>query len=281
VGHLFRAILRPLTRFIVGLIAIPLFRLILKKGIRLQDIDEELEKDLEQWFRGSLLLLAATANLEDALYGWLPIAGGEWLKIGFRLLLAVSVIEAMPDQELFAIIHPGPPHLKVGKGLLREAWQKKRALFKGIVCQHLNRSSPVFAIMAAIFGGEALVNVVDPVTRNAVINPETGNVVQQTNTLWVVGWTCYGIAIVQYLIIGLVTSRDKALDVLGAFDQQVAIRRREIIDEFDLVDRPAETGDSPETEATKAAQPQKNEVPVEETPNPIVAKEPDPGYVSE
>ncbi|MCH8830110.1 MAG: hypothetical protein IID45_11090, partial [Planctomycetes bacterium] len=43
-----------------------------------------------------------------------------------------------------------------------------------------------------------------------------------------------GVAIVQYLIIGLVTSRDKALNVLSEFDRQVALRRREIIDEFDL-----------------------------------------------
>ncbi|MCH7685829.1 MAG: hypothetical protein IH899_03970 [Planctomycetes bacterium] len=59
-----RPLVRPLMRFFVGLIAIPLFRFFLKKIIRLQDLDAELEKDLEQWFQGSLILLVATANME-------------------------------------------------------------------------------------------------------------------------------------------------------------------------------------------------------------------------
>jgi hypothetical protein len=56
----------------------------------------------------------------------------------------------------------------------------------------------VFAIMAVIFG--------------APTHP-------------IVGWVCYTLAIVQFLIIGLVSSRDKALDVLREFDQQVKLRR--------------------------------------------------------
>lgn len=204
----FRNLLKPLTRFFVGLIAIPIFHLILKKVVRVQDIDEELEKDLEEWFRGSLLLLAATANMEAALFGWVPMSlqGTEgWVLMGFRIMLAIGVIEAMPDQELFSIIHPGPPPLKMSKkyGIFRELKEKWWAILKGIVCQHINRSSPVFAILAAI--------AVDTV-----------------------GWVCYGVAITQYLIIGLVTSRDRALDVLSEFDRQVTIRRREIIEEFDL-----------------------------------------------
>ena len=51
---------------------------------------------------------------------------------------------------------------------------------------------------------------------------------------WVVGWVCYLLAITQYLIIGLVTSRDRAMDVLSEFDRAVAQRRREIIEEFEL-----------------------------------------------
>ena len=216
-----KPIVRPCARFLVGALAIPLFRLFLRRVIRLQEMDAELEKDLEQWFRGSLLLLAATANMEDALFGWVPprLTGAEdWLLLGFRLLLAVSVVEAMPDQELFAVIHPGPPklHFKSLRTLVAEIRDKRRAILKGYVCQHLNRSSPVFAILAAIAPGK-------------------------------VGWFCYGVAITQYLIIGLVTSRDRALDVLNVFDRAVAERRREIIEEFHLppgesVAKPGEAG---------------------------------------
>ena len=51
---------------------------------------------------------------------------------------------------------------------------------------------------------------------------------------WLVGWVCYLMAITQYLIIGLVTSRDRALDVLSEFDRAVAERRQELIEEFKL-----------------------------------------------
>jgi hypothetical protein len=51
---------------------------------------------------------------------------------------------------------------------------------------------------------------------------------------WLVGWVCYLMAITQYLIIGLVTSRDRALDVLSEFDRAVAKRRNELIEEFKL-----------------------------------------------
>ena len=52
----------------------------------------------------------------------------------------------------------------------------------------------------------------------------------------IVGWTCYLLAITQYLIIGLVTSRDRAMDVLSEFDRAVAQRRRELIEEFHLAE---------------------------------------------
>ena len=208
-------IVRPLTRFLIGMIAIPVFRLILKKVIRLQQMDAELEKDLEQWFRAALLLLVASANMEPMLFDWIPQpvkpeGDMHWVMMGFRILLAISVVEAMPDQELFAIIHPGPPKLNLSRkyGIWREIHEKKWPLFQGIVCQHLNRSSPVFAILAAIATG------------------------------WI-GWLCYGLAGVQYLIIGLVTSKDEAMKVLNEFDKQVAIRRREIVDEF-VLDSPQE-----------------------------------------
>ena len=253
-GSFFRILAKPITRFIVGVIAIPLFRLFMRRVIRLQQLDAELEKDMEQWFRGSLVLLVATANMEMALFGWLyhdartdakPVSAPQTsiskareeasstteepyltgseidengqmkrisalgvLLMGLRLLLAMSVIEMMPDQELFSIIHPGPPKPKYDKTksiwfhLKKYTWP----MIRGVVCQHLNRSSPVFAILCAIFIG------------------------------WV-GWLCYGMAIAQYLIIGLVTSKDKALDALSEFDRQVAMRRRELIEEFDYIEK--------------------------------------------
>jgi hypothetical protein len=249
-GSFFRILAKPITRFIVGVIAIPLFRLFMQRVVRLQQLDAELEKDMEQWFRGSLVLLVATANMEMVLFGWLypnpattdqpeSVATREASEdpadqyvsqdevdehgrmkkytvlgvflLGMRLLLAMSVIEMMPDQELFSIIHPGPPKLSWDKS--KSFWQHLKLytwpVSRGLVCQHLNRSSPVFAILCAIF--------VD----------------------WV-GWVCYGMAIAQYLIIGLVTSKDKALDVLSEFDRQVAMRRRELIEEFEYMEHEVE-----------------------------------------
>ena len=59
--------LRPLVRIIVGLIAIPLFRLFIRRVMKWDKFDAELTKDIEQWVRGSLMLLLATANVEHAL----------------------------------------------------------------------------------------------------------------------------------------------------------------------------------------------------------------------
>lgn len=203
-----RPILKPVTRLFISLIAIPVFRLILRKVFRLQDMDAELEKDLEQWFRGALLLFIATRNMEEALFGWVTLSfEGDygWITMGLRLLLAIGVVEGMPDQELFAIIHPGPPKIKFTRkrSFLQQVREIAWPFTRGILCQHLNRSSPVFAIMAAVAPG------------------------------WV-GWTCYLLAITQYLIIGLVTSRDRAMDVLSVFDRQVAERREDLIREFHL-----------------------------------------------
>lgn len=271
---LFRSVLRPITRVIVGFIAIPVFRFILRRVFRLQDLDDELEKDLEEWFRGALLLLAASANMEHLLFGWMEkvdwLDRMDWLTMGLRLMLAISVIEAMPDQELFAVIHPGPPKIKPGKSIFREFWKQKWAFVKGAVCQHLNRSSPVLAMMAAIVGAQlpALVDSQADIMRHSTVSawsvaqpigavvPATAAISQQVMVdsqsemmemqrdyrrrweRWMVGWVCYLMAITQYLIIGLVTSRDRAMDVLSEFDRAVAQRRRELIEEFDLKDQP-------------------------------------------
>ncbi len=73
---------------------------------------------------------------------------------------------------------------------------------------HLNRSSPVFAMMSAIFGG-------DSDTASATI-----------------GWACFFVAIIQYLIIALITSADKAGDLLGHFDRAIAEQREDLVEEF-------------------------------------------------
>ena len=188
--------LKPASRLLVGLIAIPLFQLLRRRVARVEELDEELEKDIDEWFRGSLLLLLSTANFEL----WLATntnwnLGNWWLTAG-RILLAIGVIEAMPDQDLFSIIHPGPqiPKYDREQGLWVCLRQQARPICKGLVCQYLNRSSPVYVIMAAIFPGTT-------------------------------GWVCFWLASTQYLIIGLVTSRDRALDVLSEFDRQFARRR--------------------------------------------------------
>ncbi len=207
------SLLRPFVRLIVGFIAIPLFRLFLRRVVPQKRLDAELTKDLEQWIRGSLLLLVATKNIEDLLFGgtdWFLDAAAHkeyvWLSLGMRLLLAIGVIESMPDQALFSIIHPGPAGLLFPRGrrleAVREQW---RPYCKGLFFRHLDRSSSVFAIMAVIFGAPA--------------HPA-------------VGWICYVLAIGQFLIIGLVSSRDKALDVLREFDRQVKLRRDGLVEQF-------------------------------------------------
>jgi hypothetical protein len=267
---LFRSVLRPISRVLVGLIAIPIFRFVMRRVFRLQDLDDELEKDLEEWFRGALLLLAATANMEHLLFGWMQkvdwLDRADWLTMGLRLMLAISVIEAMPDQELFAVLHPGPPKLEKGKNPVIQLWKLKWKFLKGFVCRHLNRSSPVLAMMCAIIGSQMPVlnsdqkeilrrdtiaswaycqqcAVVCPMQSMVTLDalqqmvPELkreSDLLARHRERWLVGWVCYLMAITQYLIIGLVTSRDRALDVLSEFDRAVARRRNELIEEFKL-----------------------------------------------
>lgn len=268
--------LRPVTRILVGLIAIPVFRFLMRRVFRLQDMNDELEKDLEQWFRASLLLLAATANMEHLLFGWVThldwLDRADWFTMGLRLMLAIGVIQTMPDQEIFAVIHPGPPKLKPGRSMPVQLWKQKWAILKGIVCQHLNRSSPVLAMMCAIVGAQLPImldsdtsrihqNVlastvyagVGPITAPCCVfttgeqacllvsDAQFSDVIYQRHwERWMVGWVCYLMAITQYLIIGLITSRDRAMDVLHVFDTAVAARRRELIDEFNLHGRVSE-----------------------------------------
>jgi len=63
-------------------------------------------------------------------------------------------------------------------------------------------------MMSAIFGG-------DPDSPGAPI-----------------GWICYGLAISQYLVIALITSTDKAGDLLAKYDRAIAEQREDLVDEF-------------------------------------------------
>lgn len=197
-SRLLQPVIKPLARFFLGFIAIPIFRLVMRKVVRVHDINEELEKDLEQWFRGSLLLLVATANMEFSLFRVAEDSRLSIYLLAGRLLLAIGVIEGMPDQALFALIHPGPQKPDIEKGhVFRSLLRYIPQLMKGLLCQHLNRSSPVLAILSVLEKGT-------------------------------LGWVCYGLAIAQYLVIGLVASKDKALDVLTQFDVVVARQRHDL-----------------------------------------------------
>lgn len=207
-NFIFKPVLRPVFRVLSGFIAIPIFRFVLRHVFRKRHMSKELEKDLEQWFRGAIILLAATANLEDFLFGWLPWHRNEepWFTMLLRLVLAVGVIEHMPDQEVFGILHRGPPKLKLtSKSGWREAWERKREIFRGIGVLHLKRSSPVFVIMAVIFGD-------DPGTRD-----------------FIVGWVFYGLALIQYLIIGVITDGDRIHGLLRQFDKSASEIRKEML----------------------------------------------------
>lgn len=191
-------ILRPMTRVMVSLIAIPTFRFFLRRVARVEAVSRELEKDLEQWFRGAVLLLLATRNMEYFLFSEIA-SDFSLILTGVRLMLAIGVIEGMPDQALFSIIHPGPSMLLLPKGRrLQGAKENWRPLLWGCLAKHLNRSSPVFAILCVLFDGLG-------------------------------GWICYGLAIFQYLVIALVSSRDAALDALAQFDRELGMRRAEVL----------------------------------------------------
>lgn len=206
-----RPLLKPLTRIVVGLIAIPIFRFVMRRGMRMAQVERELEQDLEEWFRAALILLVATANMEALLFGWVPLdldGDQSWVGIFFRLLLVVGVIELMPDQALFSVLHAGPIKLPFGKGFFRKMWEGRVKFLKDAGCMHLNRSSPVLAMMSAIFGGGG------------------------SATADLIGWVCYFLAIAQYLIIALITTSDKAGDLLNEFDEAVSQRRQDLVKEF-------------------------------------------------
>jgi hypothetical protein len=203
----FKPVLRPVVRLICGLVAIPVFRFLLRRVLRVQTSDAELERDLESWFRGAVLLLAATANLEDVLFGWLPWhrtadESQVWQTLVLRLLLAVGVIENMPDEDLFGFLHRKPLSLRLHtpEGW-RAAWSARREILRNLFYLHLRRSSPVLAIMAVVWGGSP------------------------GSAASAVGWWCYGLAIAQYLIIAMLTQRDRVQGLLTAFEEETSAMR--------------------------------------------------------
>ena len=208
-ARILNPVLRPLLRLIVGFLAVPLFRLFLTKVTRVQQLDQELDKDLEEWFKASLVLLVATKNIEMAFFPGLEASTfSEPIMLGFRLMMIVGVIELMPDQQLFSLIYPGPPKIRFTRSMklwktIKEQW---KPYLKGLLCRYMSQSTPVFAILAGIFPGTT-------------------------------GWICFGMAITQYLIIGLVTSRDKAHALLSEFDRQIAQKREELVNQFQIEEK--------------------------------------------
>ncbi len=200
----FKPVLRPVVRILSGLVAIPVFRFLLRRLFHVRTSNAEMERDLEHWFRAAVLLLAATANVEHYLFEstrWYQNSEA-WMTLLPRLLLAIGVIEHMPDQDIFGILHRGPPRIRWSAAGLARAWSERGVFLRGLGVLHLKRSSPVLVIMAVVFGDK----------------PGT--------TDFSVGWWCYGFAVTQYLIIALVTDRDRASGLLAEYDPEAANRRR-------------------------------------------------------
>ena len=210
--YIFRPLARPLTRFIVSLAAVPALQFIFRHVSSLERLDDEVEKDLAEWFRGSFLLMLVTANVEAALWhNVIPLPrpvgqarlAGPWTAdhAGDRRRAIDARSGTLHDHP------PGPATSPIQTGPLG-AGGKSSPCWKpftiGFLCQHLSRSSPVFAILAVIFTGK-------------------------------VGWVCYALACVQYLVIGLATSRARAINVLLLFDEQMAVRRRELMRQFGVI----------------------------------------------
>jgi hypothetical protein len=186
-GPVLEPLIRPLARSCLGSAATWLVRVCLPRLARGAALDDELRADVGRWLGASLLLLAATRNLEQQLFGLVELVlNGEvrYATLYCRMLLAIGVIQAMPDQELFPIVHPCRLRLNLAALLAPEACcGELRLLLWSLLCQHLYRSSPCLAILAIVAPGA-------------------------------VGWICYTLAVVQYLTMALMTPRQAALAAL-------------------------------------------------------------------
>ena len=219
-----RTVIKPISRLVAGIVAARIIRFVLKRVGKVKVLDHELERDIEMWFRASLVLLLATANMEHLFFGWIPFdLHDRYSSIGMalRLLLVMGVIETMPDQEFFSVLHRGPKWEPPGKRFFARVWAARKSLFAGMFNQHIKRSSPVLAILAAIFGGE------------------------RGSDAWAIGWMCYTMALVQYLYIALVTSSDKAKDALAKFDEQMRAMRSDLKEAIETDDAPPAVSSDP------------------------------------
>ena len=95
---LLRPILRPITRLIVSMIAVPVFRTLTRTMLRVETLDAELEKDLEQWFRGAILLLLATQNMESTIFPWVePVVQTRYVREDSERLQSNSMAAGNTD----------------------------------------------------------------------------------------------------------------------------------------------------------------------------------------
>ena len=134
---------------------------------------------VEQWLRGSVFLLAASRNCEQWILSTseeLVLGESNWMLFFGRLMLAASVVEAMPpvpNDLTQANRRCGWAELCVTVRNPRRAWRILKPEVQRLLVRHLVRSSPVLVILTTVAPG------------------------------WP-GWVAFAIALVQYLILGTI-----------------------------------------------------------------------------
>ena len=141
---------RPLTRLIMRLAALPALRFCSTTSRRSNVWTTSWRRIWRNGFAASLLLLLVTANMEVLL--WHPLIPfpdlmdeHKWFGVGLRIMLAIAVVQLMPDQELFTVIHPGPriPRFPPGTSLggkIRLLGSRCASVFSGSTSADLRRS---------------------------------------------------------------------------------------------------------------------------------------------
>ena len=129
-------ITRPMARLIIRMGAVPGAAILFHHVRALERLDDELEKDLAEWIRGSLLLLLITANMEVLLWHKLIpypdlLDKHKWFGVGLRIMLAIAVMQtdARPGAVHASFIpvrefpkFPPAPRSRINCGLLRSRW---------------------------------------------------------------------------------------------------------------------------------------------------------------
>ena len=193
---LYESIISPFFRLILRWLTWPLVRLTLHivnldRRTRSPETRERVQSMLEHWLRGAVFLLAASRNMEEVLFGWVPLfAQGEerWIAFAGRLMLASTVVEAMPPDPVDVLRRKrrcGFRELLIWFRSPRKAWRIWQPDLFRLLMRHLSRSSPVLVILTTIAPG------------------------------WV-GWVSFGLALSQYLAVGIITCRigDSSLGLL-------------------------------------------------------------------